>query len=429
MTINHTSQISQHFYRLMNEVKRRSNSTNPRWEEFMPELEALDTNDLQEFIQIYKFSCTSNFAAAQNLKSPVSKILELLEQTTCPLILEEYFRTPHPMWLNLFYKIGEPSLPYLKEILWSPSTKKHESRIIVILFDIGIPATKEIAHLLGHEYENMLDIVTRLIRKKDLRLYGLQQIYPTVSAEFVEEIVLSIFKELIIEESQPELFNANIIAKVLAEAKERSPNLRVLEQLVELSLTSDETGVSERAEEIGILFNRAEYLFHIRKQANNHPDRVNEILFHIGEAPFYAGSTANQTISTIPFVSPTRIESLQESQNNNFDLSKLIRMCEEVNHCFNMECYYATSMLLRAIVDHIPPIFGQQDFANVIAQHGSRSTKRSLEFLQLGLRNIANAHLHEHIQSREILPNATQVNYSPQLDVLLGEVLRKLSEN
>jgi len=41
-------------------------------------------------------------------------------------------------------------------------------------------------------------------------------------------------------------------------------------------------------------------------------------------------------------------------------------------------------------------------------------------------RKIADAFLHTHIRNKEVLPNKTQVNFSRDLDVLLGEIVRIL---
>src|SRR5205823_15030801 len=62
-------------------------------------------------------------------------------------------------------------------------------------------------------------------------------------------------------------------------------------------------------------------------------------------------------------VDPSRMEELKQLNADKFDFSKLIRMCEELNVSFATECHFAVSMLTRAILDHVPPIFGWDDQA------------------------------------------------------------------
>jgi hypothetical protein len=79
--------------------------------------------------------------------------------------------------------------------------------------------------------------------------------------------------------------------------------------------------------------------------------------------------------------------------------------------------------LVRAITDHIPPIFGKGSFREVASSHGGRSFKESMEYLDRGLRKIADNQLHSPIRHKESLPTAQQVHFSPMLDVLLGEII------
>jgi hypothetical protein len=124
-------------------------------------------------------------------------------------------------------------------------------------------------------------------------------------------------------------------------------------------------------------------------------------------------------------VDPNRIEELKQLNPEKFDFSKLIRMCEELNISFARDSYFSAAMLTRAILDHVPPIFGARTFAEVSSSYaGSKSFKASMETLEKSSRNIADQHLHCQIRSTEILPNAKQVNFGNDLDVLLSEIVR-----
>jgi hypothetical protein len=84
-------------------------------------------------------------------------------------------------------------------------------------------------------------------------------------------------------------------------------------------------------------------------------------------------------------------------------------------------------MLTRAIIDHVPPIFGAKTFNEVASNYsGTKSFKDSMLHLSNSARKIGDSHLHVQVRSRESLPNRTQVDFSRDLDVLLGEIVRIL---
>lgn len=83
--------------------------------------------------------------------------------------------------------------------------------------------------------------------------------------------------------------------------------------------------------------------------------------------------------------------------------------------------------MASGILDHVPPLLGKQNFSDVVNNYaGPSSFKKSLQNLQLSLRNIADAHLHVPIQQKGVLPTGQQVDFHKDLDVLLGEIVRTL---
>lgn len=127
------------------------------------------------------------------------------------------------------------------------------------------------------------------------------------------------------------------------------------------------------------------------------------------------------------FVNTNRIKELQALGQNRFDTKKLISLCNELNVCYDANCFYSTAFITRAIIDHVPPIFDKTKFSEVVGGYGSRSFKDSMLHLEKSMRKIADSHLHTQIRQKESLPNRTQVDFSRDLDVLLGEVIRVLS--
>lgn len=126
-------------------------------------------------------------------------------------------------------------------------------------------------------------------------------------------------------------------------------------------------------------------------------------------------------------VSEERLAALRELANSgkcNFDLCRLIRLCEELNTGFENRCFYAVIALTRAILDHIPPLFGFKRFAQVANNYGGqKSFKEAMQKLDSMCRSIADLHLHSQARQKESLPSEQQVDFSQALDLLLAEVL------
>jgi hypothetical protein len=125
------------------------------------------------------------------------------------------------------------------------------------------------------------------------------------------------------------------------------------------------------------------------------------------------------------YVDPDRINELKGISDDQFDFAKLIRICEEINICFAGECYLAIIMLIRSMLDHVPPIFKCRSFAEVANNYsGARSFKEAMQHLEVSSRKIADYYLHGQIRPSESLPNVTQIDFSNGLDLLLAEIAR-----
>lgn len=127
-------------------------------------------------------------------------------------------------------------------------------------------------------------------------------------------------------------------------------------------------------------------------------------------------------------VSETRLEELRALVSPEFDFKKLIRLCEELNISYRETCYFATGMLTRSLLDHVPPIFGKKNFGEVASNYGGQSFKGTMQHLQNASRNLSDGHLHQQIRRKESLPTAQQVNCGQQLDALLEEIVRLTHE-
>lgn len=123
------------------------------------------------------------------------------------------------------------------------------------------------------------------------------------------------------------------------------------------------------------------------------------------------------------YVAAQRLSEIRSLPEDRWDFAKLNQLCVELNAAHNTGSHYATAMLVRAITDHIPPLFEVETFTQLASNVGTRSFKEAMLHLDKGLRKIADGCLHQHIRRRESLPTEQQVNFSPYLDLLLGEIV------
>lgn len=130
--------------------------------------------------------------------------------------------------------------------------------------------------------------------------------------------------------------------------------------------------------------------------------------------------------SKLTVIADRRLAELRALASAQFDFKKLIRLCEEINTAYSQECYFATAMLTRGLLDHVPPLFGKNTFSEVANNYsgGGKSFKDTMHHLENAARKVADAHLHMTIRKSETLPAAQQVNCAQQLDVLLAEIVR-----
>jgi integrase len=127
------------------------------------------------------------------------------------------------------------------------------------------------------------------------------------------------------------------------------------------------------------------------------------------------------------FVDTKQIDELRQIQSDKFDLRKLIRLCEELNGCYINEWFFAASILQRAILDHVPPIFACRTFSEVVNNHGGgKSFKSQMGHLQDFARTTADGAVHGMIRDSEVLLSQTQVDFRSAMSTLIAEIIRIL---
>lgn len=108
-------------------------------------------------------------------------------------------------------------------------------------------------------------------------------------------------------------------------------------------------------------------------------------------------SSIASLVKAFGYVSETRIQELKAIKSRRVDLTKLIRLCEEINITHANSLNLATAILLRAILDHIPP-YPEASFKEVASGYGGKSFKDTMQHLDNGARKIADSHLHVQIR-------------------------------
>lgn len=138
--------------------------------------------------------------------------------------------------------------------------------------------------------------------------------------------------------------------------------------------------------------------------------------------PDYATAAA----SNGAFLSTDVLLKLKAIERSTLDHSRLVRMCEELNDAYARSNHISAVLLLRAIINHVPPVFGATTFSEVVAQSG-RSVKNILSRLNDDARPIADLHTHILMRGNEHLPTKNQIEpYKASFEVLIQEIMGKL---
>lgn len=119
----------------------------------------------------------------------------------------------------------------------------------------------------------------------------------------------------------------------------------------------------------------------------------------------------------------TQIETT--APNTNWKVDKLLALCAELNDSYASNNPYACAALIRAILDHIPPVFGHRDFKQVAAQHTftvQRTDKAHAQKLT-GFKDIADDALHRPISTNIPLITMNDIPEPTRLRAVLHELV------
>ncbi|MFE5300660.1 hypothetical protein [Streptomyces sp. NPDC056632] len=110
-------------------------------------------------------------------------------------------------------------------------------------------------------------------------------------------------------------------------------------------------------------------------------------------------------------------------------VDKLLALCTELNDSYASGNAYACAALLRAVLDHIPPVFGHKDFKQVAAQHTftvQRTDKAHAQKLA-SFKDIADDALHRPISANILLITMNDIPEPTRLRAVLHELVTVLN--
>lgn len=108
-----------------------------------------------------------------------------------------------------------------------------------------------------------------------------------------------------------------------------------------------------------------------------------------------------------------------------FKYQKLVSLLKELNSNHSAKNKYSCSTLIRAILDHVPPLLGFETLEDLVNRYPwSRSNRVVMNRLQ-DFRVEADKVLHDHISNKEDYFDMDDIPVSSRLNSLLEECLQK----
>jgi hypothetical protein len=129
------------------------------------------------------------------------------------------------------------------------------------------------------------------------------------------------------------------------------------------------------------------------------------------------------------YVKDALIKELEDKNaSSQWDVTKLVQLARELNSNFALDNPYACHALIRAILDHTAPAFGQKTFEQVASNPPQEWTKTDKDYLRLLKDFKAQGHdaLHRHIRKSADLIDMHDVPSKTWLNAFLRLVIDAL---
>ena len=100
------------------------------------------------------------------------------------------------------------------------------------------------------------------------------------------------------------------------------------------------------------------------------------------------------------YLNPKILAQLRVVSGAAWDTTKVVGLAMELDTCTRTGCVFAAHALLRALLDHVPPLFGQKGFAGVASNHSWTQTDRKHMKKLESFRDQGDDALHRQISNR-----------------------------
>ncbi len=133
----------------------------------------------------------------------------------------------------------------------------------------------------------------------------------------------------------------------------------------------------------------------------------------------------NPNQETEPYVNKNILEGFRLKEGA-FNYQKLITLIEELNFNVENKKTYSSCMILRAILDHVPPLLEKKDFKDVVNSYNwgsERSSPRKAVKLLLDFKNIPDDVLHGQITNKSDVIDFSYLPHKYLVNILLQQCL------
>ncbi|MFG1955030.1 hypothetical protein [Micromonospora sp. NPDC048830] len=163
-------------------------------------------------------------------------------------------------------------------------------------------------------------------------------------------------------------------------------------------------------------------------EEGNQPVPVTNTFFAPSEVAITGAAQPEEALTAGAYINPLALEQLRECAGTGWDTTKLVALAEELDACWRAGHVYAAHTVLRALLDHVPPLFGQKGFAAVASSHPWEKTDSNYLRRLSAFRDQADDALHRQISKRPDLLMLDNLPPAAAVNALLGGCAAQLQQ-